>query len=289
MAETVEPGPRPVEVGDAEPEEQTRLAGPARVPEQAEPARAPGGRFPTRRERLRQEVREDLKRSARDLLVPHSTGELSLRAVARDVGIAPSGIYRYFASRQELVAAVAADAYSSAAAALHDSVVAHEGLDLTSQALAMAHAYRGWCLSHRAEFSLMFGTDTFAAEGGPVSDQSQLHEFFAAPLVHFARCVRTGVVDTGAAAMQWGSPLVAELEEVRRRQDGLDEQQVSVLLSGWASFHGYVSLEVYGPLSWFHADLDTAWDHHARGTLRAMGYRGVADAALPRAPRPTSP
>ncbi|NYG54362.1 WHG domain-containing protein [Nocardioides perillae] len=251
--------------------------------------RGPDGRFPTRRERLRQEVREDLKRSARDLLVPHSTGELSLRAVARDVGIAPSGIYRYFASRQELVAAVAADAFSSAAAALHASAVAHDGLDLTSQALAMAHAYRRWCLSHRAEFSLMFGTDTFASDGGPVPDPSQLHEFFAAPLVHFARCVRAGVVDTGAAALQWGSPLVAELEEMRRDQDGLDEQQVGVLLSGWASFHGYVSLEVYGPLSWFYADLDTAWDAHARGTLRAMGYRGVADAVLPEDAGPTPP
>lgn len=251
---------------------------------EASPAeRTQAGRFQSRRERQRREVEDDIKRSARDLLAPHSTGELSLRAVARDVGIAPSGIYRYFASRQDLVAAVAADAYSSAAAALHDSTEATRDVDPASQALTMAHAYRRWCLSHRAEFSLILGTDAFAdGETGAAFGQPQLHEFFAAPLTHFARSVEAGAVDVGRATLTAGSPLVDDLEQMRRTAgDHLDTHLISVLLSGWASFHGYVSLEVYGPLAWFFDDLDDAWDRHARGTLRAMGYRGVDEAVVP--------
>lgn len=236
----------------------------------------------TRRERQRRGVHADIKRSARDLLAPHSTAELSLRAVARDVGIAPSGIYRYYASRQDLVAAVAADAYTSAARALHASLAATRQLDVATQALRLAHAYRRWCIDNRAEFSLMFGTEAGAGETEAVFNAEQLHEFFAAPLAHFAHGVRVGAVDTGRATLPRGSTLVPELEAMRAAHGGaLDEHQVGVLLSGWASFHGFVSLEVYGPLSWFHDDLDLSFDRHARGTLRAMGYRWMARAASP--------
>lgn len=236
----------------------------------------------TRRERQRREVHSDIKRSARDLLAPHSTAELSLRAVAREVGIAPSGIYRYYASRQDLVAAVAADAYTSAARALHASLAATRELDVATQALRLAHAYRRWCMDNRAEFSLMFGTEAGADGTEAVFNPAQLHEFFAAPLAHFAHGVRVGAVDTGLATLPRGSTLVPELEAMRAAHaEALDEHQIGILLSGWASFHGFVSLEVYGPLSWFHDDLDVSFDRHARGTLRAMGYRTIGGATSP--------
>lgn len=275
-------------VAGARPAEDPQRAGrPRPVREEAcvEGAATPRGdaaRSLTRRERLRREVRDDLLCAARELLVPHSTGELSLRAVARRVGIAPSGIYRYFASRQELVAAVAADAYASAGAALERSQEVGGVLDPASRALATAHAYRRWCLSHRAEFSLLFATDAAAQEAEPVPDQERLHDFFATPLAQFTRDVRCGAVLTDQAVLESGTTLVPALERLRAEQaEGLTARDVGVLLSAWASFHGWVSLEVHGPLGWFCADLDDAWDQHARATLRAMGYTDVDEARLP--------
>lgn len=242
----------------------------------------------TRRERLRREVLEEIKRSARELLVPHTTGELSLRAVARDVGIAPSGIYRYFASRQDLVAAVAADAYASAAGALEASLERTVEAPCAVQALALAHAHRRWCLEHRAEFSLIFGTQAGTGDSWAVLEAEQLHSFFRTPLRHFARGVRDGGVDTGRATLPTGSPLAADLALASAEHETvLDVRQVAVLVSGWASIHGFVSLEVYGPLSWLFADVDDAFDQHARGVLAAMGYLGLEDvAALTSPPAP---
>ncbi|WP_242423860.1 TetR/AcrR family transcriptional regulator, partial [Frankia sp. EI5c] len=71
-----------------------------------------------RRERLRQATIEEIKAAAHQQLTEHGAAGLSLRAVARAMGMTPSAIYRYFDSRAALIHVLAQDAYSSLADAL---------------------------------------------------------------------------------------------------------------------------------------------------------------------------
>src|SRR6266705_6363819 len=73
---------------------------------------------PTLRARRRAAATEEIKALARRQLAGHGPGGMSLRAVARDMGTAPSALYRYFPSQSDLISALCVDAYESAAEAL---------------------------------------------------------------------------------------------------------------------------------------------------------------------------
>src|SRR3954452_15064619 len=69
------------------------------------------------RERVRAEMTDEIKAAARRQLAQHGADALSLRAVARDVGLVSSAVYRYFPSRDDLLTALIIDAYDALGAA----------------------------------------------------------------------------------------------------------------------------------------------------------------------------
>src|SRR5665213_1175387 len=67
----------------------------------------------TARDRARIELTEEIKTVARRHLAEQGSAALSLRAVAREVGMVSSAVYRYFPSRDELLTALIIDAYDA--------------------------------------------------------------------------------------------------------------------------------------------------------------------------------
>src|SRR5215510_559149 len=110
------------------------------------------------RARVRAELVEEIKLAARRHLAVDGAN-LSLRAVARDLGVVSSALYRYFASRDDLLTALIIDAYNAIGEAgeLADAAVA-ERLNLRGRWLAIAHAWRDWALAHPAEYALIHGS-----------------------------------------------------------------------------------------------------------------------------------
>src|SRR5688500_19926658 len=106
------------------------------------------------RDRVRAEMTEEIKAVTRRHLATDGAN-LSLRAVARDLGMASSAVYRYFASRGELLTAMIIDAYdalgSTAEAAL-------SGTDFPPRFLSVCHAVRDWALAHPHEWALIYGS-----------------------------------------------------------------------------------------------------------------------------------
>src|SRR6202046_3771698 len=67
----------------------------------------------TARERARAELTREIKQEARRQLAASGAQGLSLRAVARELGMVSSALYRYFPSRDELLTALIIDAYDA--------------------------------------------------------------------------------------------------------------------------------------------------------------------------------
>ena len=113
---------------------------------------------PGPRQRRREATEADILRVARTHLAEHGAAALSLRAVARDLGMVSSGIYRYVASRDELLTRLIVDSYLSLADAVrrrHDAV---SGEDLEGRWDAIAAAFRRWALDHPQDFALLYGS-----------------------------------------------------------------------------------------------------------------------------------
>ena len=110
------------------------------------------------RARVRAEMIDEIKEAARRQLATEGAN-LSLRAIARELGVVSSALYRYFASRDELLTALIIDAYNAIGEAGERAEAAiTERLDLTRRWLAVANAWREWALAHPAEYALIHGS-----------------------------------------------------------------------------------------------------------------------------------
>src|SRR3954465_9615844 len=106
------------------------------------------------RERARADVMAELLAAARARLVTEGAAELSLRAVARDLGMASSAVYRYVESRDALLTLLIIEAYDAV------GHVAEEAAGRAEQGpaaawLAVARAVRGWALDQPYSFELI--------------------------------------------------------------------------------------------------------------------------------------
>ncbi|MET0787667.1 MAG: TetR-like C-terminal domain-containing protein [Cellulomonas sp.] len=112
------------------------------------------------RERARAEVMAELLAAARARLESEGSAGLSLRAVARDLGMASSAVYRYVDSRDALLTLLIIEAYDSVGATAEAAAAAarERGAGPAQTWLEVARAVRGWALEQRYSFELIYGT-----------------------------------------------------------------------------------------------------------------------------------
>jgi len=135
---------------------------PAQIAEAAPGAVQP----PSRRDRLRAATIEEIIQTARQLLVNDGPEAVSLRAIAREMGMTAPGLYRYFGSYEELHRHLCAGIFTELGADIHRAIEAAEPPDrqagdlpekLTVKMVAACREFRRWALNHKEEFGLVFG------------------------------------------------------------------------------------------------------------------------------------
>src|SRR3954454_14022131 len=98
----------------------------------------------TRRERLQEATREEIKAVARKQMAERGAAALSLRAIAGEMGLTAPALYRYFGSRDDLITALIIDAFDALGATLAAMRAAQPPHDYAGQFVAMLAAYRTW-------------------------------------------------------------------------------------------------------------------------------------------------
>jgi len=173
---------------------------------------------------------------------------LSLRAVARDLGVVSSALYRYFPSRDDLLTALIIDAYDALGSAVEaaDAAVLDRS-DLRTRWLACSHAVRRWALAHPAEYALVFGSPVIGYAAPPDTIPAALRTPSA-----LVGILADGVA-TGALTPS-GSPLPADLAEDLKRVRAqfwptVPEALLALGTIGWIHLFGAVSFELFGQLN----------------------------------------
>ena len=116
---------------------------------------------PSRRDRVRAATAGEIKQTARRILVAEGPEAVSLRAIAREMGMTAPALYRYFSSREDLVRHVCGDIFTEIATdvrAASARAAQEPGGDVTAKLIAACREFRHWALTHREEFGLLFGT-----------------------------------------------------------------------------------------------------------------------------------
>jgi len=199
------------------------------------------------RARVRAEMIGEIKATARRHLAADGAN-LSLRAVARDLGMVSSALYRYFAGRDELLTALIVDAYNAMGDAVEaaDARVEDRG-DLRGRWFAACRAVRTWALAEPAEYALIFGS--------PVPG-------YAAPPDTTTAAIRTpsalvGILADGVASgrlriaeFDLPAPVRADLVRVcEANYPGLPEEVLYGGMAAWIHLFGAVSFELFGQLN----------------------------------------
>src|SRR5712691_13556716 len=106
----------------------------------------------TARERVREELTREITEIARSQVATEGAAGLSLRAVARELGMVSSAIYRYFPSRDDLLTALIIDGYNAVGEAAETAAGSCPPDDYPGRWLAICRAIRAWALAHSSEY-----------------------------------------------------------------------------------------------------------------------------------------
>jgi AcrR family transcriptional regulator len=221
----------------------------------------------TARERARAELTAEITDLARAQLATVGAAGLSLRAVARELGMASSAMYRYFPSRDDLLTRLIIDGYDALGTAAEEADDPSAGpLD---RWLTVCRAVRGWALAHPHEYALLYGS--------PVPG-------YSAPRDTVPAAARVGLVlgrVLGDAAHAGALPeasgrstgtVSADLTEaLGGEHPALDDRVRSRALLAWSGLFGAVSFELFGHFVGSVTDADAFFDDAMRDLAGLIG------------------
>jgi AcrR family transcriptional regulator len=223
------------------------------------------------RERRRAETVQEIKAAALEQLAEGGPGGLSLRGVARAVGMTVQSLYHYFDSRDELLTALVIDGHRALAAAVAAAADATRGQPQGERLFAATNAYRQWALANRPAFLLLYGTPVPGYE--PPSRQEVI-----GAAVSLAEPFREVVFDGWTTEqleripVQPGAERLAEADTAKLT---LPLGALALFYELRAQMHGLVMLELVGHLS--------PMNDHGEDLFRGMISRTAAQLAALRA------
>jgi AcrR family transcriptional regulator len=245
----------------------------------------------SRRERLRQQTTDEIRDMAREHLVKRGPQGISLRAVARDVGLSAPALYRYFPSLDDLVTDLIVTCIDELTRTLEAARDAIDPDKVPARLAAVSRAFRAWAVRHPAEFSLVFGSPApgyNAPADGPTAAAGR----------------RFGAVFAGLFAELWArQPFPVQTpDELGPRllrsmsghhqivNEALPPGAVTVFTQCYTRLYGIITMEVFGHLSWALDDVEPLFERELDGLCQLVHTtytppQGLGTAATPPARR----
>ncbi|HUC05677.1 MAG TPA: TetR/AcrR family transcriptional regulator [Acidimicrobiales bacterium] len=229
------------------------------------------------RARVRAEIITEILEAARQELSEVGPAGLSLRAVARNLGMVPSALYRYFPSRDDILTALIVESYEAVGRAAEEADAAARtgkgGESATMERwVAVAHAVRTWAHTHPREWALIYGTPVTDYEAPEGTVEAALR--ITSVITGIFADSTAGVADPGAPprhilpAPAGLAAVVAPMEELLL--PGRPPEVVAAVLIAWTHLMGIVSLELFGHFKGATTDFSATFDY----TVRIIGDVG---------------
>lgn len=215
---------------------------------------AASDKAPTARQRARTQITAEILAAARLRLTKQGPGELSLRAVARDVGMVSSAIYRYFSSRDELLTALLVVAYNELGETVERADASVTGRDNHAERwTTTCRAVRTWAIEHPGDYALLYGS--------PVPGYSAPQDTIEAAtrgtlvLVRIVLDAQTSGPTITLDANNADESLEITMQGALDFLDQLDASGAAVtpeiafrLVAAWSALFGSISFELFGHL-----------------------------------------
>ncbi|MFD0254437.1 TetR/AcrR family transcriptional regulator [Streptomyces sp. NPDC127113] len=211
------------------------------------PTERPTPPSPSLRERRRAAAAREILDAAEEHIGLHGPAALSLRAVARSLGMTVQALYHYFPNRDALVTALVTKAYDDLADALQAAADGESDDPSTPRLLLVTRTYRDWGVAHPERFQLLYGTPlryyAAPAEGPTTQAVRRMGAIFQRELFDGFTTAQLAAAEVPPLS----SPFRERLSLLPANTQGsLPPAATSLFLSAWGHLHGLVVLEVFG-------------------------------------------
>ena len=226
----------------------------------------------TARERVRAELIREITEIARRQLATEGAAGLSLRAVAREMGMVSSAIYRYFKSRDDLLTTLIIDGYNAVGAAVEKAGAACPPENYAARWLAACRAVRDWALAHPHEYALVYGSPVpgYEAPEQTIEPASRSAAVFGKIIGDAYRAGATA----GPPGPMVPVPASFTPDAARLRDailEGVPDHIAAAALIAWSGLFGLVSFELFGQFENVVTDRAAFFDHAAACLGRLTG------------------
>jgi AcrR family transcriptional regulator len=222
----------------------------------------PAGGAPTGvRARRRAEVERRLVEVGREHLARHGAAGLTVRGVARDLGMSPSALFRYVTGLDDLLTTLIVSCYDELGTQVEAAVEAVGPADASTRWWALARSVRAWALDHPHDWALLYGSPVPAYDAPPeVTTPAGTR-------------VTTLLLRIGqeAGADDWGEPVLTGQEARAAAAVGplvdagfagdLSPVQLLQGMTAWTVLVGAVSAEVFELFGTGNGDPEARWEH----------------------------
>ena len=202
----------------------------------------------TARERARAEITREILDVALHHLATDGAPALSLRAIARDLGMASSAVYRYVASRDELLTRLIIDAYNSLGEAAEAAEARADRSDLIGRWSAICIAVRSWAIANPNRYALIYGSPVpgYVAPPDTIAPGSRVAALLTRILVDATASGHLPAEITSDLVSPAASEALAPLREFVGSD--VSDALIQRGLIAWTGLYGAVSFELFGQL-----------------------------------------
>jgi AcrR family transcriptional regulator len=198
---------------------------------------------------VRRQARDELTRrivqTARAQLATVGAASLSLRAVARELGMVSSAVYRYVPSRDDLLTLLIVEAYDALGTAAERAEAKVDRADLRGRFWAICLGVRRWAIRHPHEYALIYGSPVpgYAAPADTIGPASRVGVLLVTVL---ADAVESGQYRAGDAP-EVGEPVRRAIAPIRGFMPvSIPDDLVVLGLLAWTYLFGAISFDLFG-------------------------------------------
>ncbi|MFF2846362.1 TetR/AcrR family transcriptional regulator [Streptomyces sp. NPDC058001] len=206
----------------------------------------PAGAVMSRRERLRAETTREIKAIALRQMADGGPGAISLRGIARDMGMTPRAIYSYFPTRDDLITALISEIAGSLAAAVETASNAVPATDPGGRLMAWGQALREWALAHPESFRLFYGHPVPGyqpPEDGPVDRTARR---ICRDLTRLVAAAWPQARHHQPEDTSWSDLHPDYVAKIQADLPDVPPAAAALALRVWGRMHGLVALEIDG-------------------------------------------
>lgn len=226
----------------------------------------------SRREKQREALIAEIKQAAWDLVAEKGASGISIRAIAKQVGMTPPAIHYYYKTVDILITELLVESFKEMLASLAETKQLNIDKPYSEQLFQYASQYRAWALGNPVRFQLIYGNPIPGYQQPTELTYPPARQSFALFASLIQEALDSGEIQLPLAYQEIPESMSAPLAQLQQEPGHQFSPTVLYVTAAlWSRFHGLVMLELYHLIQPVVGNTAVFFNREIRNTLLEFG------------------